>query len=229
MREKTLQLSIYLATALMIACVNHRIHPGMTAPSTIVSPSPTPTPLEALKNEADSNSPIRRIDFENFSFPELPSKKCLKQVVRLINGRYDAPAYLKKLPSVDCWSVVLTGVSYGDITGDGNDEAIVTLYAELGGNSSYSDVYLYSLTKNQPTLLWKFMTGDRADGGLKKIYPESGDLVIELFGVGTKIGSLESREDVADCCPKHFTRTRYKWDGKYFRQDGEEIFPIPPQ
>jgi hypothetical protein len=39
---------------------------------------------------------------------------------------------------------------------------------------------------------------------------------------------LESSDDVGVCCPKHYTRTKYKWDGRRFRQDGkEEVFPNP--
>jgi hypothetical protein len=224
-----LQIVIYIAATLMLACVgaDRRIQPDITT-TTLLQPTPRPTAIEVPTVEHNVVSLIRQIDFANFSFPELPSKKCSKKVIDLTNGRYDAPEHLKKLPSADCWSVVFTGVDYGDVTGDNEEEAIVKLYAELGGNSSYSDVYIYSLVNKQPTMLWKFMTGDRADGGLKRIYSEAGKLVVELFGIDTNIEHLESSEDVADCCPKHFTKTKYKWDGKRFQQDGkEEVLPIP--
>ena len=95
-------------------------------PAVVASPKVQPSPPD---------SPIRRIDFANFTFPKLASKKCNAQSVTLHDGRYDAPEdrVPRKLPSVDCWSVALSSVTYGDVTGDNQEEAIVMLYAELGG------------------------------------------------------------------------------------------------
>lgn len=239
MKDKAMVVSIfvYLAIAFMTGCSGTR---GKTYQDSslhvIPSQSPTTPPqsAESQKNESQIASPIRQVDFGNFTFPKLPSAKCSMKKIHLVNSRYDNPdAPPDRVPpkggSVDCWSVVLASTNFGDVTGDGEEEAVVTLYAELGGNSSYSDVYIYTLLDGRPTLLWKFMTGDRADGGIRRIYSENGELVVELYGVGTIAGKqLESSEDVGSCCPKHYTRTKYRWDGKHFQQDGkEEILPNP--
>ena len=80
-----------------------------------------------------------------------------------------------------------------------------------------------------PKLLWKFATGDRADGGMRRIAAENGELVVELFGVGAAIGKkLYGTEDVGACCPKHFTRLKYRWVGTKFQPDGPaEVFENP--
>ena len=177
-----------------------------------------------------SESAIRKIDFKNFTYPELPTKKCSMKQVSLLNGRYEAPETIpRKIPSVDCWSVVVGPVAYGDVTGDGEEEAIVDLYAELGGTEGSQDIYIYTFRDGKPVLLWKFATGDRADGGPRRIYAENGELVVELFGVGTAPGKkLYGTEDVGMATPKHYTRTKYKWVGKRFRQHGpQEIFTNP--
>jgi len=189
-------------------------------------------PAPAAKPAPDS--PIRRIDFANFTFPKLASKKCNAQSVTLHDGRYDAPEdrVPRKLPSVDCWSVALSSVNYGDVTGDDQEEAIVMLYAELGGTEGAQDVFVYGLEHSKPRLLWKFVTGDRADGGPRRVYAENGDLVVELFGVGAAIGKklYGTEEGVGACCPKHFTRTRYRWSGGRFQQTGkQEVFPNPSE
>ena len=192
-------------------------------PKTQESPPVKPTP----------DSPIRRIDFANFTFPRLPSQKCNARSTRLHDGRYDAPEdrVPRKLPSIDCWSVTLGPVNYGDVTGDGEEDAILMLYAELGGTEGSQDVFVYRLDGGKPRLLWKFATGDRAEGGPRRIYAENGELVIELYGVGTAIGKkLYGTEEVGACCPKHFTRTRYRWTQEQFRQTGkEEVFPNPSE
>lgn len=182
------------------------------------------------KNESQPKSPIRQVDFKNFVYPKLPTGKWPMDEVHLINGKYEAPETIpRKTPSVDCWSVNFGSVTYGDVTCDGEEEAIVQLYAEAGGTEGSQDVYIYTLQAENPVLLWKFATGDRADGGPRRIAAENGELIIELFGVETAIGKkLYGTEDVGACCPKHFTRTRYKWVGSQFHQDGpEEVFPNP--
>jgi hypothetical protein len=120
-------------------------------------------------------------------------------------------------------------VNYGDVTGEGQEDAIVTLYAERGGTEASQDVFIYKLREGTPTLLWKFATGDRADGGLRSVYAENGELVVELYGIGTIIGKeLYGTEDVGTCCPRHYTRTKYRWIQNYFLQDGkEEVLPNP--
>jgi hypothetical protein len=194
-------------------------------------PTATPSPSSPPAKPAP-DSPIRRIDFANFTFPKLASKKCNARSITLHDGRYDAPEdrVPRKLPSVDCWSVALGSVTYGDVTGDDQEEAIVMLYAELGGTEGAQDVFVYGLDGGKPRVLWKFVTGDRADGGPRRIYAENGELVIELFGVGAAIGKklYGTEEGVAACCPKHFTRSRYRWAGERFQQTGkQEVFPNP--
>lgn len=171
------------------------------------------------------------MDFRNLSYPKLPTGKCSLDEIHLKDGNYKAPDEWApdRTSSVGCWAVTLGQVDYGDVTGDGIEEAIVTLYAEMGGTESSQDVYIYTSEGGERVLLWKFATGDRADGGRRRIAAENGVLVIELFGVGAVIGrDLYDTEDVPDCCPEHFTRTRYKWVGSKFQEDGpEEVFPNP--
>jgi hypothetical protein len=203
---------------------------GTSGSATATDASTRTNQSEARGNKSQPESPIHQIDFKNFTYPKLPTAKCSMNEVRLTNGRYDSPAEIAgKRPAVDCWSVVLGSVTYGDITGDGEEEAIIELYAEAGGTEASEDVYVYALRGGNPVLLWKFATGDRADGGLRRIAAENSELVVELFGVGTAIGKkLYGTEDVGACCPKHFTRTKYKWDGTQFQQDGsEEVFENP--
>ena len=121
-------------------------------------------------------------------------------------------------------------IEYGDVTGDGREEAMVVLYAEVGGTSSSSDVFIYTLRDARPVLLWKFATGDRADGGLRRIYAENGQLVVELAGKNKIIGSDLYAPDgtrTGACCPSVFTRTRYKWiRGRFVRSGESEVLPF---
>jgi hypothetical protein len=194
--------------------------------STPIQPSASPR-----QNESPRPSFIRRVDFGNFTFPSLPTNKCSMEQVRLIKGTYDAPKLRAQRSEEDCWSVVLVSVDYGDVTDDGVEEAMVVLYAEAGGNESRQDVFVYASEGSDPKLLWKFATGDGADGGLKRVFADNGKLVIELYGLGAKIGKDVygmNPPEVGTCCPKHFTRTIYKWVAGSFQEYGESaVSPNP--
>ncbi len=69
------------------------------------------------------------------------------------------------------------------------------------------------------------MTGDRADGGLKNIYAENDELIIELFG-DSKLVNGEWKFDypkdryAGAGRPTIYTKNRFKWNGKKFIVQG---------
>src|ERR1051326_4372190 len=158
---------------------------------------------------------IRSIDFTNFTYPRIDE---LKEFIRrktfsLKAGEYSERGFEDGVHFGD--------VVYGDVTGDGIEEAIVILGIQTGGSAIPNCVYIYTFKKGRPELLGGFVTGDRADGGLRRIYAEQGELVIELYGKGTRIGGkLDDTEMAAACCAKSVTRTHYQWRNGGFRQKG---------
>jgi hypothetical protein len=172
------------------------------------SPSPPELPV---KQGSEGKPSIRSIDFANFTYPY----DCLggkRKSFSLLNG--------KDPKSVDVVPMRLSFISYGDITGDSVDEAMVVLSAPFtGGTMRLNCVYVYTLQNEHPKLLWSFSTGDRADGGLRQVYGENGKLVVERY---------KSTANSGDCCAPLFTRARYEWQGNRFRQTGkEETLPNP--
>jgi hypothetical protein len=122
----------------------------------------------------------------------------------------------------------LEKVSYEDVNGDGLDDAIVTLGVRTNGSAGVNHVYIFDLHGDEPKLIWGFESGDRAWGGLKDVYGQGGELVVELYGKGTRVGSvMGATVSDAVCCPKSATRTRYKWHKEAFEQDGkQELLPV---
>ncbi|HUR97866.1 MAG TPA: hypothetical protein VMZ26_07305 [Pyrinomonadaceae bacterium] len=117
---------------------------------------------------------------------------------------------------------------YFDVTGDGQDEAFVILKVETTGNAIPQLVYIYEWKSDRPELIWNFRTGDRADGGLKDMRLENGELVIELYGQDRfLLGANETSKITGDeeqlCCPAFFTRTFYKWNGRSFLMQGKRL------
>jgi hypothetical protein len=115
-----------------------------------------------------------------------------------------------------------------DATGDGEDDAFVILKIETTGSAVPQIVYLYTYKDDKPELIWYFRTGDRADGGLKDLRPENGQLVLELYGQDRfLLGETETAKITDDyeqiCCPTFFTRSVYKWNGRSFQMQGKRL------
>ncbi len=179
-----------------------------------------PNPLaELLSNENTlTASPIGQIDFKNFTYPfprgwqDADNKEFM-----LEDG--------KRPISKERIGISHITTKYGDATGDGVDEAFVILKIETGGGSIPQIVYVFKYKEDEPELIWHFRTGDRADGGLKNIFTENGGISVELFGQDRYIlGEVETMRIDGDieqlCCPTHFTRSNYKWNGSHFILQG---------
>ena len=182
-----------------------------------------PVLVPSQSKPCPSQSPIRGIDFENFTYPrtaDLRTRRGNRSFTRK-DGEFEG--------TKDEIGMYMADVVYADITGDGAEDAIVSLGVESGGSAISNCVYIYTLKDNRLKLLWAFSTGDRADGGLRRIYGEDGQLTIELYGKGTRIGGeLYGTEPVGACCATSVTRTRYEWNGKNFKRLGDsEVFLNP--
>lgn len=211
-----------------------RVEPVQT-PQIVQTPEPTPAPtvqkmpnlqaeLLAEKNSS-TDSPIGRFDFKNHTY-KIPRgwQDSDGKDVELKNGRRE----MEMTDQVERIGFSHIATRYFDATGDGNDEAIVILSIDTGGSAKPHVVYVFGWKSDGPEPLWFFRTGDRADGGLKDIRLENGEFLIELFGQDRYIvGELDTAKIFGDeeqlCCPTHFTRSRYKWNGSNFRLEGKRL------
>lgn len=192
------------------------------------SPTPEIPDLQAelLDNEnTTTNAPIGKFDFKNFTYP-LPRgwQDSDGKEAELINGK--RPMQLSEEVEKIGLSYLMT--KFFDATGDGQDEAIVILKIETGGSAIPQIVYIFEWKNEKPHLIWYFRTGDRSDGGLKNIYAENGEIVIELYGQDRYIvGELDTHRIPGDetqiCCPEYWTKSRYKWNGSNFRLQGKRL------
>ena len=173
------------------------------APRIEVIPSPTPV------------QPIRLVDFNNVAFPHYPEyTDRAKKYVNLKPGD-GGPAKL----------------NYGDVTGDGVEEALMVLGIESRGSAIPEIVYIFGLVNGKLKVLWSFETGDRADGGLRQVYSDGGNLTVELYGRGKVLGTNLHTDDGTRAqhpYPYIVTRTRYRWLKNHFQLIGKaEEFSDP--
>lgn len=188
--------------------------------STPLSPNTQAEILEETQVKS-ANSPIGNFDFRNY-------------VYKLPRGWQDADGEDAILENGERRmaekriGLSYVATKYGDANGDGADDAFVILKIVTAGSAIPQIVYVFGWKDEKPEMLWHFRTGDRADGGLKNVYSDSGELVVELFGKDRYIlGEVETMEIDGDeeqlCCPTHFTRTRYKWNGNNFLMRGKRL------
>lgn len=186
-----------------------------SSPGTVM-PTLVPTPQQTL------DTSIRKVDFQNFTYV---GPDDYSETFALKNGE---KAFV--LDKED--GIFLGNILYDDLTGDGREEAIIRMEIQTGGSAIPDPVFVYTLADKKPKNLWKFVTGDRAEGGLKDVYAIDGILIVELYGDNKfKNGMWEST--IPDgkfkgfCCPTVYTRTKFKWDGKEFVvKDIPELFDI---
>lgn len=220
--------------------INQNIESPTDSPQQ-AAPKPTPLPSPAIPNPQSeildgrnktTTSPIGKFDFRNYTY-ELPRgwQNPDGSEITLTDGRLapvsvDVGDDMSNEQKADRKAMRRIGLSYVttkyfDATGDGQDEAIVVLKIETGGSAIPQVVYVFQWKNGAPELLWPFRTGDRADGGLKDIRAENAEIVIELYGQDrfllgqTETGKITGDEEQL-CCPTHFTRTHYKWNGNAF-------------
>jgi hypothetical protein len=175
-------------------------------------PSPSLSPKAEAAPSPTGKQPIRLIDFDNISYPHYPVYTDMSKRYVTLKAGEGGPAML----------------NYGDVTGDGVEEAMMMLGIENRGSAIPEIVYIFGMSKGGPKLLWWFETGDRADGGLRQVYAENEELVVELYGKDRIIGSDLYRGDEGLCCPSTFTQARYEWRSNRFRLKGQpEVLPNP--
>lgn len=179
-----------------------------------------------------TSSPLGTFDFKNYTYP-LPRgwhHQDGDEIV-LVNGVLEpvfeevgddmTPEEKAEAKAERRIGMTFVTTKFFDADNDGEDEAAVVLKIETGGSAIPQLVYIYGWKDGLPELQWNFRTGDRADGGLKDIRAENGELVIELFGQDrfllgqTETGKITGDEEQL-CCPTFFTRSFYKWNGKNF-------------
>ncbi len=156
---------------------------------------------------AKSVQNIRQVDFKNFVY------RGGGEDVRVRRGR---GTYRERGGADFVYSVEGVRVSYGDLTGDGREEAAVTLYYTGGGTGAFSKGFLFTLRQGRLALLTPFEGGDRADGGIREAAFEGG-----LLRVRRNEPERMNEVPVGLCCPLYVITTRYRWDGRGLVRVGE--------
>jgi hypothetical protein len=162
---------------------------------------------------------IRDVDFRNLTYPHRVAEYGPSSVrwrvptnpsqVRLRDGRWAEP---DQGPIFS--GLTLEETLFGDLTGEGGEEAIAVLRYDRGGTMTWHVLYLFAWQGNSPKVIAVLHAGDRSDRGLSHVVIENGQLVVELYDPTLQTGL---------CCSSGILRTRYQWNGRTFRRVGPVV------
>lgn len=174
--------------------------------------------LSAFAARAQAATGIRGVDFGNFTFTVGKTRIKMSDDIQV-----GACAKRRgRVPAGSVWNVVPENIAYGDLDGDGREEAVVPLFANACGGSMITGerVLVYTLRDGLPAALPEF---DYIDEGCEKgkecDFTRNPVPLVE-YDAEEKALVIENQyrtEDDATCCPSLYRRTWYRWDGSRFR------------
>lgn len=160
-----------------------------------------------------AQSDIRKVDFKNFTYDVQIFET--KEKLTLKDGEFDRNTEDDKLfftASVD---------SYGDLDGDGKEEAVILTMMNTGGTGNFTNGIVFTMKGGKPVILTEFAGGDRAYGGLVGAKILNKMLVVQQYDVGEAGGA---------CCPEFIVTTTLSWNGKELipvgKQERREMYPL---
>ena len=162
---------------------------------------------------------IRNVDFKNFTYDAdyCGGENVVKITVK--DGVFQK-AVKDEDGFVDRMYYSIYGIEYGDINGDGKDEAVILSMCNTGGTGNFTEAYIYEIQNGKPIRIMLLSGGDRAFGGLRKAWIEDQILIVESNDAGPAGGA---------CCPEFIVTNKYRYEGKRLREIGKstsrEIYP----
>jgi hypothetical protein len=124
-------------------------------------------------------------------------------------------------------------ISYGDLTGDGNEDAAVQVLCRLGpaASASWTDVFIYSLRKGRAELVARVGSGEKAHGGICLAYICCDDCFLQCGGSTRDARRLlvqRYRPNDKDCnsCYGFVEETHYELRGSRFVAVDAKSTPI---
>ena len=139
---------------------------------------------------------IHRVDFKNFTY----SASCVGEKPMKIAVKDGESTTTKKPDDEDYADFSIFAIEYGDLNGDGQDEAVILSNCNTGGTGQFTEGFVYTMKAGKPTLLLRIPGGDRGDGGLVSAKVVGGLLVVEQNAIDGAGGS---------CCPQFIDTYKY--------------------
>jgi hypothetical protein len=128
-----------------------------------------------------ATSDLHQVDFRGFTYypscADFESEEA-KVPIKVSGGKFEGKAGTDQ----EGTHFEVREVLYGDLDGDGQDEALVRTLCNTGGTGQFDEGFVYGWRGGKPVLLGRIPGGDRASGGVRCARFENGALQIERLG-----------------------------------------------
>lgn len=129
----------------------------------------------AAAQSAPAASAIRRVDFHRLAY-RVPG---VERPLHLRDG-----ALSPRDAGADVRSLQVEQVAYGDLDGDGVEEAVVRLGHQGDGPGRFSTAQVFAMRDGAATQVAQLATGDRCDGSVRSLRVDGPTLVVERYDGG---------------------------------------------
>lgn len=170
--------------------------------------------LQAQPRPPQRYQSIRQVDFRNFDYyvgSGVCSEMMGKTTVPVRNG-----SYVPNRNEPDIAFGVYPTITYGDITGDGYEEAVII--TSCGGMHPAEQAHIYTLENSHPVLLTDLEEGDRANGGILSALVCVG--CTHGITIRNRLLTVQRMWGKAACCPEYIEKNTYRWNGSRLLQIG---------
>ena len=160
---------------------------------------------------------IHSVDFLNFGYPSDCSQQFdgFGKVIHVSNGQWTKE-------DVGAFAVGKTAsqwmVGYGDLRGDGQDEAVVVTSCQGLANFDYEEIFVFANSSAGVQLLAKLSPSEWGPGTLiHDVHAEKQQLVVGFLEGGS------------NACPDTLVTARFRWNGAHFVRTGADSKPFKCQ
>lgn len=177
--------------------------------------------LLAVTFVSAQSASLRKIDWANFTF------QIKDKTVRMKDGLQSGACEEKDSDGIatgDIWNIENGNAAYGDLDGDGREEAILPLVANVCTGNMITDeaILVFTMKNGKPSKLPEFEYFDEGctagekgcnfarNPGVAVSYDKTAKAIVveTFFATG----------DDAVCCPSLARKTWYKWNGTAFTE-----------
>jgi hypothetical protein len=145
---------------------------------------------------------IHAVDFLNRTYAVADGPDAPPEQITVVKGDYerpnDADGDVMGFFHVD-------PPTYGDVDGDGAEDAIVITVDNTGGTGMFDEAEVWAMRGGKPVQIAGIPGGDRGDGGLHAASAEPGGVRVERYQSGDGDGA---------CCPSKLSIEHWRWTGK---------------
>jgi hypothetical protein len=159
------------------------------------SAPPPASPLSIHNAAACTSASIRDVDFLDRTY-EIDGER-----VTVTHGELVRPA---GVDGDDQGFVEVLPPTYGDVDGDGREDAIVMISNNGGGSGRLDEARVFAMRCDRVVQIATITGGDRADGGLVEVSTVPHGLLVERNVLGP---------DDAACCATSTAIEYWRWNG----------------